>query len=527
MNLFKNKVGRPSNVIIRKRRIFYTCIIVIIIFVVYLITNANDFKGAIGDFFTLQPKVKYTDNVSSNKHSYDTKIEITTKFLNISKKSFFYKQSIYSGKTVLKTTECKPIEKDKIKGALTLKLNNMYISTSIYNDSECKDRINSFETTKYQLKNSNKKQKVFTATFKKNGADKIGNTKLSCKTNNKSCTVIAPTIEKENYITEGWSTSKYKDAKYKVGQKITLTKNAIFYAKVKKDDGNEIIEEENNSSSIKFSKVKEPLKLWDTNIITITGLKEDETFTVKSSNSEIIKVSKQDNNSIKLITLNSGKSKITIKTETGKIATKTYIVEKYKYLNQARALNGIKRIQTINEVKIYTEKKCNTSIANKYVYDFRESPSYVKNTIKSIFILTKDSYDNISENKNKEIYSNFNEEKRSIDIICNEYYSSDLSHQLGHALDSYHYLYNNEYISDKPDFKKLYNSFKQKQTVLRKNESYDNAKEFFADSYSMYFHKNLAKTNKLSKTIWKNYKYDNNLEANMKKILNEVKEIKW
>jgi len=77
-------------------------------------------------------------------------------------------------------------------------------------------------------------EKVFTATFHKNGAN-ITKENLNCSTSEDSCEVTLPTITRDGYEILGWSINKdSKTAKYKSGEKITLTKDVDYYAITKK-----------------------------------------------------------------------------------------------------------------------------------------------------------------------------------------------------------------------------------------------------------------------------------------------------
>lgn len=80
---------------------------------------------------------------------------------------------------------------------------------------------------------TNKKQ--LSALFYLNGSEAISNNYLVCTTNNDSCNITLPTIERESSEIIGWSTKKdATKAEYKVNEKITLTKNIKLYAITKK-----------------------------------------------------------------------------------------------------------------------------------------------------------------------------------------------------------------------------------------------------------------------------------------------------
>ena len=70
----------------------------------------------------------------------------------------------------------------------------------------------------------------WTVTFDKNGAKSISKSKISCPSK-ASCNVTLPRISRGGYTILGWATSSTaKKAQYKVGRRITLTKNMKLYA---------------------------------------------------------------------------------------------------------------------------------------------------------------------------------------------------------------------------------------------------------------------------------------------------------
>ena len=77
---------------------------------------------------------------------------------------------------------------------------------------------------------SSKIEKTYTITFDGNGASTSKNY-VSCTTTKDSCQITTPTITKNGSKILGWATtSNATTAKYKVGQKITISKNQKLYA---------------------------------------------------------------------------------------------------------------------------------------------------------------------------------------------------------------------------------------------------------------------------------------------------------
>lgn len=72
---------------------------------------------------------------------------------------------------------------------------------------------------------------VYKATFKKNGAAKVGSGSLTCEYGDEdSCTIKAPSITREGFKIAGWSDSVDGGDEIKAGEEITLTGDATYYA---------------------------------------------------------------------------------------------------------------------------------------------------------------------------------------------------------------------------------------------------------------------------------------------------------
>ena len=79
-------------------------------------------------------------------------------------------------------------------------------------------------------------------------------------------------------------------------------------------------------------------------------------------------------------------------------------------------------------------------------------------------------------------------------------------------------------ITDSEPYISLYKENKNK--ILREY-SFKNKSEFFADSYAYYFHKNIAKTNKLSSTFASKWKYPKELNSAIKNTISTIEKLNW
>lgn len=79
-------------------------------------------------------------------------------------------------------------------------------------------------------------EKTFTVGFYQNGADKIADLELKCTTKDDSCTIILPTIIKENGIVHGWSINATDTNGLQPGANYTVDHNHYLYAITSKEN---------------------------------------------------------------------------------------------------------------------------------------------------------------------------------------------------------------------------------------------------------------------------------------------------
>lgn len=263
MKIFKNKVGRPSNEIIKKRRIITSlvCLFVIILGVsLYFILN-NNITNNRASIFNSSPVLKVTPLFSKREVAKGTVVNYSIRIKNLTTERYYYMFTVNMGNQSQSTacTEFSNINKLK-KYNLKISHNNTFIKYAIYYDSNCTKEYKSGKTRPVNIKEittTTGKTKTLTAKFKANGADSIGDKTLSCTTKTGTCTVKAPTIARKGYKILGWSEGLLLSSKYKVGDEITLKKRTTtFYAKTRSTFGSYKVKTDysysNNNSKVAY-----------------------------------------------------------------------------------------------------------------------------------------------------------------------------------------------------------------------------------------------------------------------------------
>lgn len=547
MNIFKNGVGRPSNEIKRKRTILVSCIIAFFILLFLLIftltyKNSNNNKAGLGFIY---PYVSITDNNSNTYVPKNSTIDLEFKIKYYNKKDYYFK-IVYNSdgnNTEGKCTKLYPGSK-KANYSLPVYYDNTYISLTLYKDSSCTDVFETYKSKIYKIEDNKtttkttttkyNKTKTFTATFHKNGATKIGKEKISCTTTSNSCSIKAPTIIREGYNINGWSTSIIFVAKYKVGDTITLTKNTNFYAKTSKKNKNNVSTSKvtTASKSISMTKFVENWIIGSSGIIKVTTTPSNDKVTVTSSNNKVMRIEKIDNNSWQMTSLTDGKVTITAKSSSGSTVSYNYTVEpqKYYYLGTDRIKNGVKKTQKIDDITIYIENGVKKDIYNNYINDLKEIPDYMKCGVKEIYILTKNTFEYLTSSTTYVGLTRSRYGSAIIDVKAEKYDGSrftTLIHELAHTMDfRYNYKELDGYLSSSSEWKKLFNKYKSNQQKALNSYAYNNELEFFASSFEYYYLKNMSKRHEFKDSNLKNYKFPSDIKKQVEESIKIFKNLK-
>lgn len=503
--------------------ILITVIILIGTLIGYVKTTGKDISSK-GFRAILLPSVIYTDNVSGIYVNKDSKFKVTVTLKYFGMNKYYYKRFAYSGKNVSQLNNCTLVKSGNYtQYSLNMKSDDIRVDTIIYKDSNCTKKVINYNSLTYKPKsnssNSSSAVKTFTVTFKKNGATSIGSERLSCSTSSSSCTVTAPSIIRNGYMIVGWGSSIISNtAKYKVGEKIVLTRNTTLYAITKKTT------QSSSKNRITMTKYNENWTVGHSGALTVTTTPKNLDYTITSSN-ESVMILEKTKTSWRLTSVGPGVATITAKTSTGESVSYTYKVSGTYLSGTARLKKGGKLFKVVDGVNVYAENACATSTINKYVADLNEQPNFIKKVIKNIYLLSESTYKNVNPQAGSVAIASAHITQYSADINCDKYYIGALPHELGHIIDYKYKVYNEgDYMSNSSLWAGLYNEYYNK--VMRIDYStFDNKQEFFADAYTFYFQKVLAKTNPIQNGYYNNYVYPDKIKNNMALTLEQLKSL--
>lgn len=459
MKLFENGVGRPTNEIKKKRKIFVVsivCISFLILFCtsLYLYGSINN-KASIFS----KPIVLYADDLLGSRAPKGTNIRVRARFSYIGTRTYYYeiKEKKKNEKLIVDGKTCNMVPSDKkVYFSFLLHEDKTQFETTIYGDANCTSKISSFNSRKYYLKKTSNKIKI---TTKK----KISTTK------------IKTTTKRNINIIKDITMTKYND-NWDIGGEGVVTVN----------------------------------------------LKKSTSFSVNSSNAKVMRVEKINSNQYKIFAVAPGKATITAKATSGDKVSYTYKVKEYEFLDNSRLKNGVNSEKTYNGIKVVVEKGCNSTLINRYVSDIKELPSYAAKPTKAIYFSTESTYNKLTNNNG---VGQAMMGKMYIDIKCDKYHELVLAHEIAHNMDYYYkHFTGKDYISNGDAYSKLFDKYNGK--VLR-TYSFTNEKEFFADSYSYYFHRYIAKTNLALVGVGRSWKYNNEIKSEIENTIRTIKTLNW
>lgn len=461
MKLFENRVGRPTNEIKEKRKIFIVsivCISFLILFCtsLYLYGSINN-KASIFS----RPIVLYVDDLLGSRAVKGTNIKVRARFSYIGTKTYYYdiKETLNDKKLIIDGKTCNMVPNDKkVYFSFELNEDETRFETTVYSDSNCTNELSSFNSRKYYLKSSGNKIKI--------------TTKKRANTTN----IKTTTTKKVTSTVKDITMSKYNDS-WNIGGEGVATVN----------------------------------------------LRKSNSFSVKSSNPKVMRVKKINSTQYKIVAIAPGKATITAKSSSGDKVSYTYKVKEYEYLDNSRLEKGVKSEKTYNGIKVVVEKGCNNLVINRYISDIKELPSYAVKPTKAIYFSTDKTFNKLTNSNNQVGQAMMG--RMYIDIKCNKYHELVLTHEIAHNIDYYYKLFTGEdYISSDKVYSKLFDKYNGK--VLR-TYSFTNEKEFFADSYSYYFHRYVAKTNSALVGVGRNWKYNNEIKKEIENTIKIIKNLEW
>ena len=482
MKLFKNKVGRPSNETLKKRKVFYlsvaSSILLVIIIAIFALNHFNiiNLKGSATNYIlgdvNMDGTLSKEDSNLILEYVADKKV-LTDEQLKIADINKDGKVSSSDSKIILQSISLK--KKDAVR---------LY-NTKIYSTSFSK-KAKMTQTATYYIWNSSVRNGRIRVTTKKSYAGNI-------------------------FRITGWV---YVDQIEKISESVNSTIT---------------VGEPSVTTTTKRGDIKKELgSSWN---ITVSGAKRPDDFTVTASNEKVVYYSGSLSNNAHLSAVNPGRATVTIKVKsTGRTYTYNYVVAEYSPLDLQSEIGfsdeQIKNIGTINSISIYEAKACgqNTSYINnieEYKKIISNLEKYQRSTIKRIYFL-----DDFAYNAVLAVYNSYhpgsvgvaaqNSGFAEIFMKCSYYEPEVLMHEVAHAIDYRYQTYKIlAYLSDTDPMASLYNKYSPWNKGDPLSEySYTDKKEFFAAAYASHF--NLT-----------DYYYPNEFKNAMKQAINNVKALNW
>lgn len=337
-------------------------------------------------------------------------------------------------------------------------------------------------------------------TFNLNGASMIEYKSLRCKEKNGSCTLVLPNATRRGGTVLGYSDNKDDlEAKYKIGEKITLTDNIDLYA-ISYSTYNLTIDQNGvdylEKDSVSCNAYNENL----TCQVTIpnynkAGYETKGYSTVKESSTGFIYANSQYSLSSDLI-----------------------LYPIYSTSSRHRSLNIVKTFNYLDSI-IEVENGCSESVYKEYLKHLDGISEYVPFLLlgNKITFVVDSSFDAIWGPS----YVGMNygpRSLRSVDIRCsttkyNDYYAT-MVHEMAHSWDFYYASKLGENISSQPDIINLYNKYKNKSNRPFREYSYSNLYEFVADMMRYYYFKYYV-----PKSPFKGYNYPSDIKKALEKYI--------
>ena len=477
MKLFENKVGRPSNETLKKRKIFYlgvaASVLVVIIFGIFLFNqfDAVSLKGAtsylLGDVDM--------DGKLSNDDA-----DLVLKYV--------------AGNAKLTSTQLKVADMNE-DGKITATDANMILKELRLNKGDAV-RLNS---TKVYLTSISKRAK---------------------------------TTKSGTYYIWG---SSIKKGRIRIAKEKKYAGNIFrIYGWVEVDKIEKIMESDNitiKSISVDFSKPATILGRTSSHKVTFSV--QGDTYKVESSNPKIVKVDSTSANSFTLRAVDSGSARITVTSnKTGDKVNYTYTVPKYELPDKNRFKNyedDMVLKGTYKGIQVYVDQTCYYNSEYKksvqpYIDEIKLLEEYTAKTIKEIYIISPGAMSAVYGSMAGELYGGKATPTNSndlsgygiIDLNCKQYDKYRVFHEAAHVVDFRYRSYYGKFASD--DFNELITKYYPVNSsvtpeALRYN-SYQNATEFFADAYARYYNK-------------ADWKFPTDVRNKIDNKIKEIKKIGW
>lgn len=476
MKLFENKVGRPSNEMLKKRKIFYFCCflfaIMAIVIGVFTLNHFNiiNLKGSatyiVGDV-TMDGIISEQDADLITQYVAGSKV-FTDEELKIADFNKDGKVTSQDAKAILQSLKLN--KKDAVR---------LY-STSVYSTSISKKSKFIKDGTYYIWNSTVRNGRIRIAKEKKHA----GNI----------------------FRIFGWVQV----------DKIQKINDGVYSNMVTFDEEPKVTTTKRGDKKVGLG------SQWN---VTVSGVSKPADFSVTSSNNNVVYVAGTASNFAALSAVNPGRAKITIRVKsTGRVYEYNYVVSEYSPMNKVEEVGlgeYVKKIGTINGISVFSS--CSeTTVMENYKRDITKLEPYQKNTIKRIYFLDNIFYYNLlAYGFNTSYYNSLagtapNQGFSEIYVNCSQYGKEVLIHEVAHAIDNRVKAYKQiARYSDTTTIANLYTKYKSwTNNVPLRSESYQNKAEFFADAYATH----LGLTN---------YRYENDIKNAMNQAINEIRAFNW
>lgn len=340
---------------------------------------------------------------------------------------------------------------------------------------------------------------TYTAIFEKNGADSIGTSSLTCEAVNGKCEIILPSIFKENGVVLGWNIENSEFANYKVGEKVILTSNKLFYA---------ITYYENTLTIIDDS-----LDYLESNKLSCRVYNKHQSCSLTIPNYNKIGYETRGYS-----TRSDSLTGIIFPNQIYSLKKDTVLYPVYNTLTRGEVINVSKTVNKYGFI-IEIEKGCNSNVYEGYLNYIDKINSMAKYLLigSKITFLSSNTFDKLWTSK----YVGMNYGPNSLrlfDVKCpnslsSEYYPTFV-HELAHTWDFYYKNYFKKNISDENDFVNLYSKYQNSNNRPFRDYSYSNIREFFADSVRYYYFKYIDPI-----TYYRNLNYPSDIKKTLEKYI--------
>ena len=339
-NFLKNKVGRPSNEVKRKRKIFYFICILILILLISLTTysltlfsikddsilesfDLDKLSGNVSNVGSGVLDIKYIDNVKENSALENTTISIKEKMNYSGADNIYYRLDLYQNNRLISKGACRKVSNDKL-ATISFKLtkNRLNVMTGIYSDSNCNRMLTRYRTKKYYIASpdDNDKNNVELASIelpKYNATWYVGDISESFSLKVFPTTSTVTLTSSDNDVMEviNQGVNNFRLKAKKTGKVIitATSSNGVV------DTATYVIKEKNR---IESNKLPEEWKINQYVVATFKTSDNDSIASVISSDDNIMTVEQMSENVYKLIARKPGKVTIVVTSKEG--AKKSY-----------------------------------------------------------------------------------------------------------------------------------------------------------------------------------------------------------